>query len=170
MTVEDFPLSRKPNLHAFRIYMTFGAEHLNLMVLPFFPVCYVIILHTLLKWCYIINRTFRLPCKINHSTPDQVDFSLDLLKSTRSEDPFFFSSSLLPTLCVRNIGKAYPMSMPLFHVYLIYMHLYIVQQFIIFTENIEKASLFLSETFLHKLFNTNVVILYKMYDIPRISR
>ena len=40
---------------------------------------------------------------------------------------------------------------------------------IIFTENIEKASLFLSKTSPHKLFNTNVVILYEMYDIPRIS-
>ena len=59
------------------------------------------------------------------------------------------------------------MAMPLLHVYLVYMHLYIVQQFIIFTEIVEKASLFLSETSLHRLFNTNVVILYKMYDIPR---
>ena len=49
------------------------------------------------------------------------------------------------------------MAMPLFHVYLIYMRLYVVQQFIIFTGNVEKASLFLSETSLHKLFNTNVV-------------
>ena len=61
------------------------------------------------------------------------------------------------------------MAMPLFYVYLVYMRLYIVQQFIIFTENVEKASLFLSEISLYKLFNTNVVILYKMYDIPRIS-
>ena len=61
------------------------------------------------------------------------------------------------------------MPMPLLHVYLIYMRLYIVQQFIIFTENVEKASIFLSETFLYKLFNTNVAVLYKMYDIPWIS-
>ena len=61
------------------------------------------------------------------------------------------------------------MAMPLLHVYLVYVHLYIVQQFIIFTESIEKASLFLSEISLYKLFNTNVVVLYKMYDIPRIS-
>ena len=46
---------------------------------------------------------------------------------------------------------------------------YIIQQFKIFNENVEKASLFLSEAFIHKLFNTNVVILYKMYTIPRIS-
>ena len=65
------------------------------------------------------------------------------------------------------------MAMPLFHVYLVCMRLYIVQQFITFTKNIEKASLFLSEASLHKLFNhfnTNVVILYKTYEIPRISR
>ena len=51
------------------------------------------------------------------------------------------------------------------------MRLYYVQQFIIFTENVEKASLFLSETSLYKLFNINVVILFctKLYDIPRIS-
>ena len=61
------------------------------------------------------------------------------------------------------------MAMPLSHVYLVYMRLYIVQQFIIFTENVEKASLFLSDISLYKLFNTNVVILYKMYDIPMIS-
>ena len=58
------------------------------------------------------------------------------------------------------------MAMPLFHVYLVYMRLFIVEQFIIFTENVEKASLLLSETSLSKLFNTNVVVLYKMYDIP----
>ena len=61
------------------------------------------------------------------------------------------------------------MAMPLFHVYLVYMRLYIIQQFIIFIENVEKASLLLSETSLYKLFNTNVVVLYKMYNIPRIS-
>ena len=61
------------------------------------------------------------------------------------------------------------MAMPLFHVYLVYMRLYIVKQFLIFTENVEEASLLLSETSPHKLFNTNVVILYKMYDIPKIS-
>ena len=54
------------------------------------------------------------------------------------------------------------MAMPLPHVYLVYMRLYIVQQFIISTENVEKASLFLSETSLLKLliqmllFSTNV--------------
>ena len=61
------------------------------------------------------------------------------------------------------------MAMPLLHVYLVYVRLYIVQQFIIFTESVEKASPFLSEISLYKLFNTNVVVLYKMYDIPRIS-
>ena len=61
------------------------------------------------------------------------------------------------------------MAMPLIHVYLVYMHLYIAQQSIIFTENVEKTSLFFSEPSLHKLFNINVVILYKMYGIPRIS-
>ena len=61
------------------------------------------------------------------------------------------------------------MAMPFLHVYLVYMYLYIVQQFIIFTEDAEKASAFLLETSLHKLFNANVVILYKMYDLPRIS-
>ena len=49
------------------------------------------------------------------------------------------------------------MAIPLLRVYLVYMCLYIVQQFIIFTENVEKASLFLTETSLYKLFNTNVV-------------
>ena len=37
-----------------------------------------------------------------------------------------------------------------------------VQQFIIFTENVDYASLFLSETCLHKLSNTNVVIFCKI--------
>ena len=47
--------------------------------------------------------------------------------------------------------------------YLSYMHLYILQRFIIFTENVENASLFLSGICLHKLSNTNVVIgLYKI--------
>ena len=68
-----------------------------------------------------------------------------------------------PTLC----PTLYPM--PLFHLHLVHMRLYIEQQFIIFTENVEKAGLFLSETSFHKLFNTNVVIWYKMYDIPRIG-
>ena len=42
------------------------------------------------------------------------------------------------------------------------MRLYIVHQFIIFTENVENASIFLSGSCLHKLSNTNVVILYKI--------
>ena len=59
------------------------------------------------------------------------------------------------------------MAMALIHVCLVNMHLHIVQQFINFTENIEKASLFLSVTSLYKLFSTNVAS-YKMYDIPRL--
>ena len=51
--------------------------------------------------------------------------------------------------------------------YLSYMRLYSVQQFIVFTENVEKASLFLSEFCLHKLSNTNVVILYKILRYSR---
>ena len=45
--------------------------------------------------------------------------------------------------------------------YLGYTRLYTVQYFIIFTESVEEGSLFLTETSLHKLFNTDV-ILYKM--------
>ena len=125
--------------------------------------------------CHVINKTFRLPYKTNHGTPGQVDFSLHLLislkvpKSTRWEDSFFFPVLFSQLLCVRNVGKAFPMAVPLLHVYLVYMHRYIVQQFIIFTEHVETASLFLSETSLHTLFNTIVVILYKIYVIPRIS-
>ena len=43
------------------------------------------------------------------------------------------------------------MAMPLrLNVYLVYMRLYIIQQFIIFTENVKKAGLFLSEIFFYK--------------------
>ena len=65
-----------------------------------------------------------IACKAN-GTLNQVDSSLDLLislkvpKSTRSEDPFF-SSSLLPSLCVRNVGKAYPV--PLLHRNVLKLH------------------------------------------------
>ena len=60
----------------------------------------------------------------------------------------------------RNVGNSYPT--PFLRVYVVYMRVYIVQQFTVFTENVEKASLFLSETCLHKLSNTNAVILYKI--------
>ena len=110
----------------------------------------------------------------SHDTPGQVNFSLDLLislkvpKSTRSEDPIFFLV-LFSLLCVGNVGNAYPITMPLLDVYLVYMRLNILQHFIIFTENVEKATLFLAETSLYKLFNTKFVVLCKMYNIPRIS-
>ena len=42
------------------------------------------------------------------------------------------------------------------------MRLYIVQQFTIFSVNVEEASLFWSGTPLHKLFNAHVVISYKI--------
>ena len=67
------------------------------------------------------------------------------------------SSSLLPTLCVRNVGNSYPT--PFHCVYVVYIRVCIVQQFTVFTENFEKAGLFLSETCLLKLSNTNIVIL-----------
>ena len=44
-----------------------------------------------------------------------------------------------------------------------------VQQFIIFTENVEKASLFLSETFLQMLFHINFVIFHAIH-VPEISQ
>ena len=80
----------------------------------------------------------------------------------------FLPSSLLPALCVGNVGKAYPR--PLLHVYLVHMHLYIVQQFIILSENVEKASPFLSGTSLHKLFNTNVIQNCTIFQRSRDSR
>ena len=67
----------------------------------------------------------------------------------------FLSSSLLSALC-RNVGNSYPT--PILRVYVVYMRVCIVQQFTVFTENVEKASPFLSETCLHRLSDTNVVI------------
>ena len=106
------------------------------------------------------TQKLQLPCKAN-GLLDQVDSSLDLLislkvpKSTRSQDPFFFPV-LFSLLYLYEMLASSPSKM-----YLSYMRLYIVQQFLIFTENVENASLFWSETCLHKLSNTNV-ILYKI--------
>ena len=72
----------------------------------------------------------------------------------------FLSKFTSPCSMCRNVGNSYPT--PFLCVYVVYMRVYIVQQFTVFTENIEKASLFLSETCLHKLSNTNVVILCKV--------
>ena len=75
--------------------------------------------------------------------------------SDQSESPqvnqirrsIFLSSSLLPALCLRNVGKAYPMAMPLLRVYLFCMRLYIVQQFIIFMKTLRKQAYFCQKRF-----------------------
>ena len=64
------------------------------------------------------------------------------------------------------------MAVPLLHVYLVYMRLYIVQQFIIFIENVEKASLFLSETSLYISYSIQMLLSYTKCTIfqgPRIA-
>ena len=70
--------------------------------------------------------------------------------------PFLFAV-LFSLLCMYEVLASSPSKM-----YLSYMRLNIVPQVIIFTENVENASLFLSETCLYKLSNTNVIILYKI--------
>ena len=92
MTIEDFPCRGKPNIHANFLTVTFRTEHLSLIALPLFR------LQCNNFSCPIIHRTLRLPCKTNHGILGigQVHFSLDLLmslevsKSNRSEDQFFF--------------------------------------------------------------------------------
>ena len=138
---------------------------MSLIILPLFKVA--IILHALF---FDTHRTFQFPCKTNHGALGQADSSLDLMislkvpKSTISEDPFVFSIIFSLPYEHEMLARSTPaalISSPL-KMYLGYMRLYIVQQFIIFTENVERVNLFLSETFLHKLLNTNVVISYKI--------
>ena len=67
----------------------------------------------------------------------------------------FLSSSLLPSLCVRNVCKAYPRPGFSIENVLSYMRFYAIQQFIIFVRNVSSY-----------LSNTNVVL----YKIVRYSK
>ena len=97
-------------LHSISSAVTFQADNSHLVILLSRLEC---------KNCTWFTQTLQLTCKVN-GTPEQVDSSLDLLislkvlKSTRWEDSFLFLVLfLLLSLCVRNVGKAYPR--PLLH-------------------------------------------------------
>ena len=121
--------------------------------------------------CYTQNLPISLQNQSWYTRPMNfslgLQISLKIPKSNRSENPFFF----LLLFFLLHVYEMLTRSTSWLCLFI--MRFYIVQQFIIFTENVlnvEKASLFLSETSLHKLFNINVVILYKTYNIPRISK
>ena len=128
MTIEDFRCRGQPNLDSNFLTVTFRAELLSLIVLPLFR------LQCNNFTCPIIHRSLRLPCKTNHDILGigQVDFSFDLLislkvpKSNRSEDPFFFRVHFL----LLHVGNSYPA--PFLLVYVVYMRVYIVQQFTVY--------------------------------------
>ena len=122
MTDEDFLLWRQSNLHAISLTVTFQTENLNLLVLSLFQIG--------MQEVYMLGHTqnLQLPCKTN-GTLGQVNSLLDPLnslivpKSTKSEDPFFFSNCL----CVQNAGNAYPGHSSPPKMCFGYMCLYIVQ-------------------------------------------
>ena len=131
--------------------MTSQAEHLSLMAFLFSSLlCNYFTCSIKVVLCYKQNLPIVLQNQSRYTR--SIGFFTRSSEVNQIRRSTFLSSSLLPALCVRNVGKTYPTAMPLFHVNLVYMRLYIVQQFTIFTENVQKASLFLSETSLYKLF------------------
>ena len=139
-SVQDFSLSWEPNLRTISSTVTFQAENWHLAVLLLFQDG---MQELYMPWH---TQKLQLPCKVS-GTLDQVDSSLDLLisvtvpKSTRSEDPFFFQFSSPFSMCTK-CWQGLPWASSPSKMYLSYMRLYIVQQFIIFTENVEMQTYF----------------------------
>ena len=144
MTVEEFPLSWQPSWK-----FAVGSSSWNAKIV-----------HTLI----CTENSIALQSQWYTGSSEFLTRSSDQSDSSQSQPDqkihFSFQFSSPFSMCMK-CWQGLPGASSPSKMYLSYMRLYLVQQFIIFTENVENASLFLSETCFHMLPSTNVVILYK---------
>ena len=85
----------------------------------------------------------------------------------RQKIHFSFQFTSPCSLC-KNVGNSYPT--PFLRVYVVYLRAYIVQQFTVFTENVEKACLYICQKLVFISCPIQMLLSsVKLYDIRRIS-